>query len=121
MIDLKFVELHKPLFIAGTNMGEKLDSYKREGLQLQYDPEEEMLLVWYKDALALVPRDTVACMWPINIHETNYKKPTFTLPVKKPVEAAQANPKITAQVSGPGQHVFNGPGHGETGVGGRTK
>jgi hypothetical protein len=109
---LKFVELHNPLFLSGTNLGTKLDPSKRSGLLLEYDPKKRMLLVWFNQNLSLVPEPSVANMVPVNIKDTGYTEPGLVFEQVKPQEAPQPNSEIVAQVSTPHSHVFAAePGH----------
>ena len=110
LVELKFAELHAPLFMAGTNMQLKLDPTKRIGLDLKYDPDERMLRVHYKteavDETALVPLSSVLSVIP----GSPKKQPVIVPPMVAPMTAGA--PK-KAQVSGPHDHVFAGPGGGK--------
>jgi hypothetical protein len=107
-IDLKFAELHAPLFLAGTNLQLKLDPTRRTGLKLVYDRAEKELLVTWQNQLAIVPVGNVASMTPAGVEVA---KPEPMVVVEK------ARPRVTAQVSTPQSHVHAGPGHGDTGQG----
>lgn len=106
-LEIKFAELHAPLFLAGTNLQMKLDPTKRVGLKLIYDRGEKELIVQWNGHEAIVPISNVASMT------------AKTVELIKPVPTAPhpelARGKITAQVSTPQSHVFAGAGHGDTG------
>lgn len=65
-IKLKYAELHTALFLAGTNLGLKLDPRQRSGLEIEYDRTEKELWVHWNGGFALVPSTNVASMtlWP---------------------------------------------------------
>ena len=136
-IELVFAELHTALFLAGTNLGLKLNKThtglgQRTGLHLIYDREEKELLVYWNKSLAIVPSTNVASMTPANPEVLG------DLPAEldvKPVMAITPRPnqtlkevattvnttktksgKTNAQVSTPTGHVFEGPGAGLTGI-----
>ncbi len=69
-MNLRFAELHTPLFFAGINMGSKLDPTKRTGLVLTYDRVERELVVQYSGRTCIIPRENVASM-----EEVEAKKP----------------------------------------------
>lgn len=105
-LELKFAELHSPLFLSGTNLQMKLDPSKRHGMSLTYDRTEKELLVEYKGELAIIPTTNVVSMTPKG------KEP------EKKQETKAPDPELarsTAQVSSPQSHVHAGPGHGQTG------
>ncbi len=116
LIDIKEAKLHDALFLAGTNLQQKLETSKRSGLVMQYNRREKELLVSYKDETAILPTTNVASMTPRN------QEDAFTAPAR--VRLAQEEqvmvpvtpaPRPTAQVDTPMSHVFAGPGHGKTG------
>jgi len=102
-IKLKWAEVHTPLFVAGCNLGQKLDPHKRTGLKLLLDKEENLLEVHWNQEIGYVPLSNVAVM--IKAAEHHEPKPT-------PAPAPAA--KVEAQVSTPQDHVFKGPGAGKT-------
>ncbi len=104
MLQLKFVELHNPLFLGGKNFGLKLDISKLAGLRMEYDRAEKELLVYWNDEVGIVPSSNVACMTADN----GVAKPEQFV---HPIVAGRQ----TAQVESPMSHVFAGEGHGKTG------
>jgi len=117
-VELLFHELHNPLFLGEKNWGQKLYRKQAKGhLGLEYDRDEKELLVTHKDSkgtmhTAIVPTANVSSMTPM---------PEGKHPLELPAEAGVntngpkgkpgPKPKITAQVSGPHDHVFHqGPG-----------
>ena len=108
-VELEFAHLHTPLFLKGTNWGEKLKTgHNLKGdLVLAYDREHGELLVSCGTHIAIIPSSNVSSMTP--------KAETKAAPAPAPqVEKQKPGPKpgkITAQVSGPTHHVFaEGPG-----------
>lgn len=106
---IEWAELHAPLFLAGANLGLKIDPTKRVGLKMVYNEVKRHLYVSYNGKVARVPETSVLSM---------VEAPA---PVLKPVTAEQlasAKPIFdpnAAQVSTPQSHVFAGPGGGTTG------
>lgn len=94
---LKFAELHKPLFLAGTNLGEKLDIGKRT-IELVYDRDHQELQVTYNAQTAIVPVSNVASMTPMSSGALEEQAAPKAI-------AAPLTP-IKAQVSTPQDHVF---------------
>lgn len=129
-IDLKFAELHTPLFHAGTNLGQKLDIKKRP-IKLIYDRTEKELIIFFNNEVTILPHGNVAAMTPIDstmfIKEYGFKdivkeleKPVHIAPVsitsaqiEVPMQKPRGRPatvKTTAQVSHPVEDVvFGGP------------
>lgn len=113
MINLKYAETHTALFLAGTNLGLRLNIQPstpghnrpgyRAGLVLVYDRAEKELLVTYNGETAIVPTTNVVSMVAGEVQEVKIENP--------PVPAG----KIEPQVSTPMSHVFAGPGGGKTG------
>jgi hypothetical protein len=127
-INLSFAELHNPLFLAGTNWGQKLvpNMGAKGKLELVYDRTEKELLVKTKGKVAIVPCASVASMTPVDIHKdiSMDKEVAQTMDVVaspvippmlakgKPGPKPKVNP-VNAQVSGPHDHVFAGQGVGK--------
>ena len=74
-ITCKFVELHGPLFLAGSNLGSKLDISKRHGMTLVYDRAYQELHVTYNDHLAVVPSSNIVSFWPSEPIEEKKEEP----------------------------------------------
>jgi hypothetical protein len=113
-IELRFAELHAPLFMSdekhlGKNFGMKLDHVKHRGIKLEYDREAQELIVTWEGREAIVPLTNVVSMQPAVAPPAKV--------VKLPETASPVAPKAkaTAQVSTPQGHVFEGPGKGQTG------
>jgi hypothetical protein len=135
MISLDFAELHNPLFLAGTNLNLKLDPVNRKGLILSYDREEKELLVEFNGKVAIIPSSNVSSMTPTSPADIGYTvaKPKVNATVSpitshsNPTRSANTAPanglqaanvapkpvKVSAQVSGPQDHVHAGPGNGK--------
>lgn len=107
MLELKFAELHSPLFLAGKNFGLKLDHGKHRGIKLEYDRDHRELVVTWNDGKgehqAIVPTTNVACMWP--------GSPDVKVATVTPVAGPQ---RASAQVTSPQAHVHAGPGAGRS-------
>lgn len=101
-MELKFCEVHTPLFLAGTNLGLKLDPSKRTGLLLNYSRKDQELEVEWNGEKGYVPSTNVVIFVP-----------------GSPKKAADiiTHPMIanihSAQVETPQGHVFAGPGKGK--------
>jgi hypothetical protein len=100
---IEWAELHAPLFLAGTNLQQKLDPKKRTGLVMEYDEDKRHLYVMYNECVARVPETSVLSMVELKLKVA-------------PRAVANAEPfRGEAQVSTPQSHVFAGMGHGQTG------
>jgi hypothetical protein len=106
MIDIKYAELHNPLFLAGTNLQTKLDpsNSKYAAIRMQYDRVEKELLVYWNGVVGIIPSSNIACMIE-GLPEI--KAPQFTHPIVAGISSAQ--------VETPMSHVHAGFGHGKTG------
>jgi hypothetical protein len=105
---LKYVELHSPLFLAGTNLQMKLDIEKRRGLVMEYDRQEKELKVTWNGDTAYLPCTSVFSMVPVTMTKVTNIDPTPDHEKRGPGRPAKA------QVSTPQDHVFAGPGFGKT-------
>lgn len=103
---IEWAELHAPLFLAGTNLGLKLDPKKRSGLTLEYDEEKRHLYAGFNEKSARIPESSVLSMVEAGPVAVVPKHPFPTPPQAKPFEA---------QVETPLSHVHAGPGKGQTG------
>ena len=102
--EIEWAELHSPLFLSGTNLGMKLDPKKRMGLKMAYDEDKKHLYVTYNGATTRVPEPSILNMVELGDQVT----PTI---VHEPKVIKRV---ISAQVSGPQDHVFGGLGNGKT-------
>lgn len=98
--EIKWAELHSPIFLAGTNLQAKLDPDKREGLKLEFDEEKRHLYVSYKGETSRVPEPSI-----LSMVEGSPKVRHLAAPPKG---------SIKAQVSTPQDHVFAGEGKGKS-------
>lgn len=105
LIELKFAELHNPLFLGGKNLQVKLDGHHHPGIEIHYDRAEKELLVRWNCETGIVPISNVACMIPGSAKKRD-------VPLSHPMTV---NAGRTAQVSTPYGHVHAGPGAGKTG------
>lgn len=106
---IDWAELHAPLFLNGTNLGQKLDHKTKGGVSMEYDEDKRHLFVTYGDKTARVPETSVLTMVeaPVNIDKP--ARPDL-YPSHRPAFDPNA-----AQVETPMSHVHAGPGHGQTG------
>jgi hypothetical protein len=101
---LRSIQLHTPLFLGRTNLGDKLDTSKREGLAIEFRPAEQMVYVTFNAETGMIPSSGISCMIP--------DEPQAILTAPKPqLKSKQA---ITAQVSTPQGDLMT-PGKGRTG------
>lgn len=101
MTDVEYAELHTPLFLAGTNLGQKLDPHKRRGLIMVFDDDKKRLIVTWNGKHANIPEANVA-----SFVEGKVVEPVKVVPPK-------TGPMV-AQVATPQDHVFAGAGHGKS-------
>jgi hypothetical protein len=123
-IALKFAELHTPLFLAGTNLGLKLNPRERKGLEIEYDRAEKELWVHWNGGMAIVPSTNVASMtlWQADAALLTTDKIGLdsgaAILGARDVEVVPlpliTKTKVSAQVSTPTSHVFEGPGAGKS-------
>ncbi len=104
MEEIKFAEVHTALFLAGSNLGLKLDPGRRTGLSMLYDETKRRLEVTWNGETGWVPETNVAIMIP--------GKPKAKL---GQVSHPQVVGISSAQVETPYGHVHAGPGKGKTG------
>lgn len=105
-IELKFAEVHSPLFIAGRNLGLKLDPMfgKTVGCHLEYHREFGEVHIAIDGEKGIIPVTNVICMVP----------GTPKARIAPVHHAMVANISQTAQVETPFGHVHAGPGKGKT-------
>lgn len=112
-----FVHLHGPLFFARKNFKEKIDATDKgpdgTALTMEYDRTEKELVIRCGKHEAFIPSSNIVSYSALE----SFKK----IPHVQPTSGASANTKISAQVSGPHDHVFAGLGQGQTGAGERIK
>ena len=98
-IELSFAELHTSLFLAGTNLGLKLQPTNRQ-IKLIYNCHRE-LLVFFNNHIAIVPLSNVASMTPKDMADLDEE--AFVPEAPKPIKPGKP---VKAQVSTPQDHVF---------------
>lgn len=108
-IKLEAVKLERPILLGGKNFGNTIEVAKNVNLELEYDSDEKEVWMKYNGRVGIIPMGNVDVLVPAH-EETKAAEPP------PPPAPAPARGKIRAQVSGPQQHVFEGPGHGQTGV-----
>jgi hypothetical protein len=100
-----WAELHAPLFLNGSNLGQKLDHTTKGGVSMEYDEKQRHLHVNYKGAVARIPETSVLSM----VEADATPRAAVAAAVK------EVGKPITAQASSPTDHVFAGAGGGQTG------
>ncbi len=103
-----WAELHAPLFLSGTNLGQKLDHKTKGGVSMEYCESRHHLYISYNGATARVPETSVLSM----VEELDSRAAVAT--AVKEVQKPTFDPSA-AQVESPQSHVFAGPGAGQTG------
>jgi hypothetical protein len=93
-LKLSFVHLHGPLFLAGTNLGEKLQTTVRN-VKLEYHRDNQELHVTFNGKMAIVPVSNVVSMQ-LYDDSTDATNKAPVVPIGK----------VQAQVSTPQSHVF---------------
>lgn len=109
-INLKFSELHTPMFLAGVSLGNKLDTAKRSDLKLVYDRDQKELIVFFKGQVAILPSSNVVSMTPYNAQDVGVDFDTVESPKPEPQKVVPHKP-IKAQVSDPVRDKVFGPGN----------
>lgn len=103
LIEVPFAQLHDSLFLAGANLGLKLDASKRQGLKIAYNETKDRLEVTYNGQTAILKNGWFSLSGPSKIFDVE------TTPEIKPEVRVQtagsvpmrANISHTAQVSTP--------------------
>lgn len=105
-IPMKYAQLNNPLFLAGINLGTKLDISRRP-MTITYYREYGEVHVCINKQIGIVPLTGISDMQPVDMSVFELVEPVI---VVKPVEAPKK--PVKAQVSSPTAHVFaDGPGH----------
>ena len=99
---LRFAELHNPLFFAGRNWGTKLDPGVKAELSIFYDREQKELIVKTGDRECFLPYSSVQSM---EAGEPKQRAVQYAHPMVANIAGAQ--------VETPYGHVHAGPGHGK--------
>lgn len=125
---IDWAELHAPLFLAGTNLGQKIPKAEHKNhIHMEYDEEKRHLYVTYNKKTCRIPETSVLSMVepPMDSPIGEIRVFRGEVPTYIPSEAhpgleplPQAAPP---QVETPMSHVHAGPGKGQSGRGGRIK
>ncbi len=116
--EIVWAELHGSLFLAGTNLGMKLDPKGRSGIKMEYDEQRRHLYVTYNSKTCRIPETSVLSMVEgekvklsdAERFEIEQRKLEETIPFPPPRFTG-----AEAQVSTPMSHVHAGLGAGQTG------
>jgi len=117
-VNVGWVHFHGPLFFAGKNFKEKIDvrsdkTPDGKPLSMEYDRTEKELVIRGGKFESFIPSS--------NIVSYSALEAIKKIPQVQPTTNVSANPSISAQVSGPHDHVFAGLGQGQTGQGQKVK
>lgn len=108
-LELKMMQLHEPLFIAGANLGNKLTPKSSKGdIVLIYDTDLKSGLVEYKGEVAIIPNvaSATVCL-PSQLGFEQERKPLSKEAAQLLTDSFPTNPHARAQVSGPEKPVKN--------------
>ncbi len=112
-IPVSFAHFHNPLFFAGRNWGEKIDVRNRAkgSVVMTYDRQNKELCVQCEGKTTYIPSSNIVSYEPIP-ESLSAQAMHFAEAIPNPV----VNPpkKVSAQASGPHDHVFAGKGGGKT-------
>lgn len=113
-IDLKFVELHTPLFLAGTNFGMKLYTDPKKNskgsLEIWYETDIEHTFVIYNGEIAIIEATaskTIADPEQVKMFLKDRVAPSKGLFNKTNHAEASIKSIVNAQVSGPGMGLMS--------------
>lgn len=106
-IKIKTAYLHNTFLLSGKNFGPTIESEKITGIDMVYDQIEKELWLTYKGITGFAPSTNVSFLVPLQTALENV--------LQSEPPTIQSRAKKTAQVSTPTGHVFEGPGHGQTG------
>lgn len=110
-INIRFAQLHNPLFIAGKNFKERLDPNETKGLHISFDDEGKRLFVEWNGVVGVVPESNISNMIPSKPEDFQYKLKTISSakPLVRNVEMATARVvKMNAQISDPVRDAVQG-------------
>lgn len=94
MIEVTFADLHNPIFLAGTNLGQKLDPTKRTGLVLNYDNENKRLIVEYNGYVCFTPDSNILTCQPKDASDLKVSVIHKHVPPVEKVKTAGPAPQI---------------------------
>lgn len=108
MTKLEFVALRDPLFHAGKNFGQKIESKKPGDAELIYYEDSQMLHITHNGKTSWVHVTSTSSMTPALVQEVA-AEPANTVQTAKTGKHQKVQ---SAQVHTPTSHVFGeGPGH----------
>lgn len=111
-VNVAFAHLHGPLFFAKRNWGEKLDiqNTSKGRITMTYDREAKELHLECEGKESYLPSTSIFSYEPIpaslDAMVEHLSTPSANPLVNPPKGKPGPKPKVTAQVSGPHDHVF---------------
>jgi hypothetical protein len=94
MIEVTFADLHNPVFLAGTNLGQKLDVTKRTGLVLKYEDDAHRLWIQYNGLTCFTPDANILSCQPKNPADLGVKNTQAFVPPHEKVKTAGPSAQI---------------------------
>jgi hypothetical protein len=92
-IAITMADLHSPLFMEGSNLGNKIGKGQpKQPIVIEYDTELLSLLVHYKGLVALVPHASVASMTVANPKDIGVELPPKVTPPNRVHIVDQSSP-----------------------------
>jgi hypothetical protein len=112
LLPITWAELHSPLFLGGTNLGQKLDPAKKTGLKIARNVDERIIYVVYNGCCAEIP-EAAFQNWNPDGKRKDEVLAAVNAAVPDKIKAAPSpshtpGRPIEAQVSTPTSHVFAG-------------
>jgi hypothetical protein len=111
LIELRFIDLHGPMFLAGTNLGQKLNVKQRTGLKLQHDVNNRWFVVTYNSETALMPEVNAQTWEAVDITDYGYAPSKVFTPHAKVTTAGSsamtatiANAQVETPYNNPRKH-----------------
>lgn len=108
LIKVIHIQFHDDVFHAGKNFGKKIEISKVDGLKIEFDEDNRRFYMTYKNRIRVFP-ELSAFSW-----EDEQNSPEPILEIKNEHRTEDRSKRVSAQVSTPMGHVFEGPGKGKT-------
>lgn len=108
---VKYLVLHESVLVAGMTLGPRLDPKVKSGIKIEWDDDRQVIIISHGKEQHFSPLSNVKML---TVGEPEVVKVDPLAAQKAVVEDLNVRKKITAQVSTPHGHVFDGPGAGRT-------